>query len=202
MKNYNLMSKPFHQRILKEAQLVDTLDSLMKQVSHPQQLTDLSEEEIQRIVGNASSTTKQLRPALQLARLLGVPQWQQRFTVRLPRDVVQYCRENIDFRSDQQTLLIGLNTKNMITWQKYIDTEVMAHIPACQRFIFRELILRNAASGIIVQIVKNDDLTPTPDQITVAKTVAEAGDVCGIPILDMIYLTASEFLSFKEKGWL
>ncbi|MCG5251363.1 JAB domain-containing protein [Brevibacillus agri] len=202
MRKQPFTSKALHQHILKEAQLVDTLDALMTQVSHPQQLSALSESEIMRIAGSSNINTKELKATLQLANLLAVPQRLQRFTVRLPRDVVQYCRDNIAISSDRNTFLIGLNTKNMISTIKRMGDDTIQSLSSYQRAVFSHLIIHKCASGILVHWRSAGDINPSQEQISLSKQIADAGDVVGISILDAIVMTDTDYLSFKERVWL
>ncbi|MFD2370621.1 JAB domain-containing protein [Brevibacillus sp. GCM10020057] len=185
--------------ILRESDLL-TIQALLHHYDHPNQLKGLSPEDLSEIV-SSSAEGKQLHATLKLAHLLSNPGRQDRFVIRMPRDAYQYCKEKFEMVGDGRTVLLALTTKNHVLSQTTIDEKVMADIPTCQRFIFRELILRNAATGILVQILKEGNLYPTPEQITVAKTIAETGNVCGIAILDVIHMTNSEYLSFKDRGW-
>ncbi|EMT50026.1 MULTISPECIES: JAB domain-containing protein [Brevibacillus] len=185
--------------ILRESDLL-TIQALLHHFDHPNQLKGLSQEDLSEIV-SSSAEGKQLHATLKLAHLLSNPGRQDRFVIRMPRDAYQYCKEKFEMVGDGQAVLLALTTKNHVLSLTTIDEKVMADIPTCQRFIFRELILRNAASGILVHILKEGDLNPTTEQISVAKTITEAGDVCGISILDILHMTGSEYLSFKEKGW-
>ncbi|MED1947203.1 MULTISPECIES: JAB domain-containing protein [Brevibacillus] len=202
MRKQNLTIKPPHQHILKEAQLVDTLEALMMQVTHPQQLTTLSDDDIMRITCISSSTMKQLRATLNLADLLAVPQRRQQYTVRLPRDIVQYCMDNIDLNKDQGTYLFGLNTKNIITTTELITKETMQCFTAYRRTVFRHLIIHTCASGILVHIHSPGDNNPSQEQINLARQISDAGDIMGISILDVIVMTGTDYLSFKERDWL
>ncbi|MGV3138175.1 JAB domain-containing protein [Brevibacillus agri] len=202
MRKQSIPNKTFHGHILKEAQLIDTLDALMIKVSHPKQLTELSEEDIQRMAVGTTSTTKQLRATLQLAHLLAVPQRRQHFTVRLPRDVVQYCRENIINNSYPITYLIGLNTKNMVATTERIPVETMQCLTTYQRAIFRHLIIHKCASVILVHMRSADEINPSHEEINLTKQIASTGDVIGISLLDAILMTHSNYVSFKESGWL
>jgi DNA repair protein RadC len=178
-----------------------TIEALLHHIDHPNQLNGLSPDDLSQIVGS-SLEAKQLHAILQLAQLLSNPGRQDRFVIRMPRDAYQYCKEKIEMGGDCQTILLSLNTKNHITGWTQINAGVIADSPACQRIIFRYLILRNAASGIVVKIQKDGDIHPTPEQIIMARNIIEASEVCGIPILDILNLTDSEYLSFKDKGWI
>ncbi|WP_134686492.1 JAB domain-containing protein [Brevibacillus migulae] len=202
MRKQPFTGKSLHHHILKEAQLVDTLDTLMTTVTHPQQLTDLTEEDIQRIAGNDATATKQLRATLQLAHLFAVPQRRPHFTVRLPKDVVRYCRENITSCGERNTFLIGLNTKNMITTTECIPEETMQSLTTYQRAVFRHLVIHKCASGILVHRYDDGDIHPSQEQIGLSKQIAETGDVVGISILDVLHLTDSDYISYKEHNWL
>ncbi|EST55699.1 hypothetical protein T458_07165 [Brevibacillus panacihumi W25] len=202
MINQPFTSKPHHQHILKEAQLVDAFHTLMTQVSLPQQLTTLSDEDIQRIVGSNATATKQLRATLHLAHLLAVPQKRQHVTVRHPRDIVQYCRDNIAICGERNTFLIGLNTKNMITTTEHIPEETMQRLTTYQRAVFRHLIIHKCASGILVHMLGANDINPSQQEISLVKKVVDAGDTVGISILDLIEATKTDYLSYKERGWL
>ncbi|MFI8713226.1 JAB domain-containing protein [Brevibacillus brevis] len=200
MRKQPFMSKSLHHNILKEAQLVDALDTLMTQVSHPQQLTTFSDEDIQRIAGNNTTTTKQLRATLQLAHLLAVPQKRQLVGIRHPRDIVQYCRDNVTDYGERRSFLIGLNTKNMITTSERIPEEAM-HSPATyQRLVFHHLIIHKCASGILVHMVGAGAINPPLEEVSLVKQIADAGDTVGISILDAIMIAESDFFSFKEHG--
>ncbi|ELK41470.1 JAB domain-containing protein [Brevibacillus agri] len=202
MRKHPLTRKALHQHILKEAQLVDALDTLMTQVSRSQPLTTLADEDIQRIAGSNATATKQLRATLQLAHLLAVPQKRQHFTVRLPRDVVQYCRDSIRSCGERNTFLIGLNTKNMITTTKCIPEETMQSLTTYQRAVFRHLIIHKCAAGILVNFQSGHEINPSLKQASSVKQIAEAANVIGISLLDVIHMTESGYLSFKERGWI
>ncbi|MCC0567537.1 DNA repair protein [Brevibacillus borstelensis] len=202
MRKHPFTRKALHQHILKEAQLVDALDTLMTQVSRSQQLTTLADEDIQRIAGSNATATKQLRATLQLAHLLAVPQIRQHLTVRLPRDVVQYCRDSIRSCGERNTFLIGLNTKNMITTTKCIPEETMQCLTTYQRAVFRHLIIHKCASGILVHKQSAGNVNPSQEQIRLSTQITEAGNIVGISILDVIEVTETDYLSYKERGLL
>ncbi|MGG1660922.1 JAB domain-containing protein [Brevibacillus sp. NRS-1366] len=202
MINQPFTSKPHHQHILKETQLVDAFHTLMTQVSHPQQLTTLSDKDIQRIAGNNATATKQLRATLHLAHLLAVPQKRHHVTVRHPRDIVQYCRDNIATIGERNTFLIGLNTKNMITTTMCIADETMQCLTAYQRAVFRHLIIHKCASGILVHMLSAGDINPSQEEVSLVKQIIAAADVIGISLLDAIVITEVKYLSFKESGWI
>lgn len=199
MRKQPFTSKPLHHNILKEAQLVGTLDTLMTHVSHPQQLTALSNEDIQRIVGSNATATKQLRATLQLAHFLAVPQSRQLVTVRSPGDVVQYCRNSITFGNSRTTFLIGLNTKNMITTMECITEEMMQSLTTFQRAVFRHLIIHQCAFGILIQWHDAGEIDPPQEQINLVKQIVGAGEVIGISILDAIVMNDKDHFSFKEN---
>jgi len=200
MRKQTSTRKPLHQHIMKEAQLADALDALMTQVTHPQQLTSLSESEIKRIAGSSSFTSKQLQATLQLANLFNVPERQLRYSVRLPRDVVQYCRDNIGLSNDRGTYLLGLNTKNMITTTECIPEETMQSLTTYQRAVFRHLIIHKCASGILVHWHDGGSINPSQGEVSLVKQIADASDTVGIAILDAIVLSERDFFSFKEHG--
>ncbi|RNB53523.1 DNA repair protein [Brevibacillus gelatini] len=200
MSIFRHVKKPIHQFILNETALVDTVKPLLKYYDGSRVIKTVSEEEISQIVGVSISEAKELQAILQLAHLLSSPDKPDRYTIRMPRDAYKYCNEKIEMGGDCQTILLSLSTKNHVVNLTYIDTEAMVEISTYQRFVFRHLILRNAASGILVHIEKEGDLNPTPEQITEARIIAQAGDICGIPLLDVINITQSEYLSFKDKG--
>ncbi|MCM3623996.1 DNA repair protein [Brevibacillus borstelensis] len=200
MRMHHITRKTLHQHILKEAQLIDTIDTLMATYSHPQELASLSDDDIQRIAGSNATFTKQLRTTLRLAHLLAVPQRRQHFTVRLPRDVVQYCRSNITSCDERTTFLIGLNTKNMITTTECIPEETMQSVTTYQRAVFRHLIIHKCASGILVHMRSAGDINPSQEEVSLVKQITDTSDTIGLSILDSIVLSESDFFSFKEHG--
>ena len=72
--------------------------------------------------------------------------------------------------------------------------------PASPRDIFREAILRNAASIIITHNHPSGSASPSQADMDTTRTVADAGRLIGIPLLDHI-ITGNGFYSFKENGF-
>ncbi|WP_071130664.1 RadC family protein [Enterococcus timonensis] len=104
----------------------------------------------------------------------------------------------------QQEHLIGiyLNTKNEIIKQETLFIGSLNQSIAHPREIFKGAIKSSAANIILAHNHPSGNLTPSANDLTFTKRVAEIGELMGIPLLDHLIVGESDYLSLKEEGFI
>jgi DNA repair protein RadC len=66
--------------------------------------------------------------------------------------------------------------------------------------VFREAVRQNAPSIIVVHNHPSGDPSPSPDDVSLTKTLRQAGDLLQIELLDHIVIGDRRFSSLKQLG--
>jgi DNA repair protein RadC len=66
--------------------------------------------------------------------------------------------------------------------------------------VFREAVRQIAPSIIVVHNHPSGDPSPAPDDVSLSKTLRQAGDVLQIELLDHIVIGDHRFASLKQLG--
>jgi DNA repair protein RadC len=68
------------------------------------------------------------------------------------------------------------------------------------RDVFRVAILANAAGVILAHSRRSGDATPNDDDIAIARNLACAAHVIGVPVLDYVVIAGDRHVSVRETG--
>ncbi len=68
------------------------------------------------------------------------------------------------------------------------------------RDIFREAIIHNSISFIIVHNHPSGDSTPSINDVEITKTIAESGKIIGIPMNDHVIIGKMNIIVFRWVG--
>ena len=68
------------------------------------------------------------------------------------------------------------------------------------RDVFRVPILANAAGVILAHSRRSGDATPSADDIAVARKLADAAEIVGVPVLDYVVIAADQHVSLRQTG--
>ncbi|MCS1384395.1 DNA repair protein RadC [Lysinibacillus sphaericus] len=162
-------------------------------------LLDVTEEELLNIKGIGKVKAQQIIAALQLARMNPVTT-EQRFRIRSPQDAYDYLKD-MQHLQQEHFVVLGLNTKNEVTFRKTIFMGSLNASICHPREIMKELIKRSCASAILSHNHPSGDTAPSPEDIQVTERLIEAGLIIGIDIVDHIIVGSNKYLSMKEKGY-
>ena len=114
--------------------------------------------------------------------------------------------------ADAYQLMRFLSTKDVefgyiIIMRKYrvIDTRKISEGGLTQtcidgRIVFRELLMQNATSYILVHNHPSGSLNPSREDDELTKRINEASDIVGIKLIDHIIIGNGNYYSYKEQG--
>jgi DNA repair protein RadC len=115
-------------------------------------------------------------------------------TIRSPQDVWDFVNDMHNLKKEYLRGLY-LNIKNQIIHDEIISIGTIDQSIAHPRDIFSPAIKYHAAAMIIVHNHPSGDTTPSQADISLTKTIKEAGDLLSIAVLDHIIVTKSGYRS-------
>lgn len=143
-----------------------------------------------------------IKPATALGRF--IREVVQPYTTTSPADVACYLQENVFIPFDQckqeELWVLCLNTRNRITHDAMIYRGNVNSSVIRIAEIFRPAILVNSMSIILSHNHPSGDPSPSPEDVQVSRTTAEAGQLLGIEVLDHLIIGQGQWVSLKERG--
>ena len=104
---------------------------------------------------------------------------------------------NIDY-SQENFLLICLNTKNKIIYSENIFKGGLNACLICPKTLFRKALLKNSNSIIIAHNHPSNSLKPSEEDKEVFNKLKEIGDILDLKVLDSIIFNKNKFYSLEN----
>jgi DNA repair protein RadC len=177
-----------------------TIEEIFTRFPSIQELIEVTEDELMLIKGIGPARSRQIVSALKLATMLHVPQ-QNPYCIQSPKDVYEYVRD-MQFLAQEHLVLLGLNIKNHVLFRETVFIGSLNCAIVHPREIFKKLIRRSCASGLIIHNHPSGDPTPSREDIEVTKRLVEVGNVTGIQIIEHLIIGKGCYVSLVEKGHL
>jgi DNA repair protein RadC len=152
----------------------------------------------QRGVGPAKAA--QIKAAIELGGRMSRAKPLVRDTIHSPADVFDRVGFEMSALDQEHLRVLDLDTRNRIIHEHnlYIGSLNSSTVRVAE--LFRSAIQRNAASIIIVHNHPSGDPSPSPEDVTLTRTVIQSGKLLDIPLLDHVVIGQGKFISMKEKG--
>lgn len=176
--------------------------ALLKQCGSLRNLMDMSMEELTAIRGIGPAKAVQLRAGIELGRRISRSSPADTVTVRRPQDAADYVMDELRYLKKEHFVCLFLNTKNHIIARETLSVGTLNASLVHPREVFRAAIQRSSASIICAHNHPSGDPTPSPEDISLTKRLAEAGQLVGIEVLDHLVIGDGKYISLKEQGFL
>ena len=102
-------------------------------------------------------------------------------------------------RDKEHVWVIGVNVRNIV---KYIDLVSLGTLNASlvhPREVFRLAVMQGVAFVILAHNHPSGESSPSEEDKSITRRLAEAGQILGIPVLDHIIITTTQHTSFKNQ---
>lgn len=119
--------------------------------------------------------------------------------ISCPADTLAFVQE-IRSQDREHFLAIYLNARNQVLRSEVVSIGSLSASIVHPREVFVPAIKHVAASIILAHNHPSGDTTPSKEDIELTRRMVEAGGIMGLDILDHIIVSASDFLSLKERG--
>lgn len=126
----------------------------------------------------------------------------QALHIRVPNDIYEFVRFEMENLEQEQLRVITLNTKNRLlsahmVYQGSVHTTVVRLAE-----VFRPAILANASGLVIVHNHPSGDCSPSPEDAAITREIVKVGQLLDIDVVDHVIVGRGKpgFFSLKERG--
>jgi len=163
-------------------------------------LARLSFSDLVRESGIGEAKAAEIMATFQLALRLHALQPEERPYVRSPADVNNLLGAEMALLDQEHLRVVLLNTRNQVLAVTEVYKGNVSSSLVRTAEVFREAIRQNAPSIIVVHNHPSGDPSPSPDDVSLTKTLHQAGALLQIELLDHVVIGDRRFASLKQLG--
>ena len=97
--------------------------------------------------------------------------------------------------------VLGLDVRHRVVIDRCVARGTLTSVEVHPRDTFRQLIQAGAAAALFCHNHPSGDPTPSPDDIALTARLREAGEICGIRVLDHIIVAEDGYESLAARNW-
>lgn len=156
--------------------------------------------DVQQQHGIGPAKAAQIKAAIELGRRLTLESPEERPTIHSPADVATLVQYEMSALEQEELWVLLLDTRNRVlhTARLYRGSLNSSQVRVGE--LFKEAIRRNSAAIIVVHNHPSGDPTPSPDDVSITRSIVEAGRLLDIQVLDHLVIGRGRFVSLKERG--
>lgn len=122
----------------------------------------------------------------------------ERIIINKPNDIAKILIPRYRYATQENFIIVLLNTKNEIISINDISTGSLNASIAEPREVFREVLKYPTSAAILAHNHPSGNPNPSVKDIKITKKLVNAGKILGIDILDHIIIGDNEFRSLKQ----
>lgn len=155
-----------------------------------------SVDELSRIHGIGKIKASQVLACLELTSryLVGI----NADEIKAPEDAIKHLA-HLKFEEQEHFVVLTLNSGNQVMRTHEITTGLVNQTPAHAREVFARAIEDRAVSIIVAHNHPSGNTSPSPDDISLTKSLIKAGKILGIPVIDHIIISKGGFTSLCRQ---
>ena len=150
--------------------------------------------------GLGPAKAAQIKAAIELGHRLGLEAPEERATIHSPADIAALVQYEMSGLMQEHLRVIVLDTRNRVLSIEKLYVGSLNSSTVRVGELFRAAIQRNAAAIILVHNHPSGDPSPSPEDVNLTRTAAQAGKMLDIEVLDHIVIGRGKHVSLKEKG--
>jgi DNA repair protein RadC len=179
---------------------VEVGNRLLKELGGLPGLHRAAYEQVLAEHGIGPAKAAQIKAAIELGRRLAVSTPEDRPTVHSPSDAANLVLYEMAALEQEELWVMLLDTRNRVlsTPSVYRGSLNSSQIRVGE--LFKAAIRANAASIIVLHNHPSGDPTPSPDDVSVTRSIVEAGKILDIDVLDHLVIGHNRWVSLKERG--
>jgi len=164
-----------------------------------------AQEIMERMRGHGIGPAKaaEICAAMELGRRIAQPAADRRAGMRQvtsSRDIFELCRPRYKAATQEEFLLLVLNTKNRVQKEVAVSLGTLNSSIVHPRDVFRHALREAAAAVIFVHNHPSGDPSPSQEDILLTARLVDAGKLLGIQVLDHVIIGSHEWYSFADHG--
>jgi DNA repair protein RadC len=150
--------------------------------------------------GIGEAKAAQIKAAIELGRRLVAEAPEERASVRNPADAAELVRYEMSALDQEELRVILLDTRNRVIGKVTVYRGSLNSSQVRVGEVFKPAIRASAAAIIVVHNHPSGDPTPSPDDVTVTRSIVSAGKLLDVDVLDHLVIGQGRFVSLKERG--
>ncbi len=120
--------------------------------------------------------------------------------LRSAEEVHAFFKGYYKHHDKEECVAILLDAKNRPMALHSVSIGSIDQAVCIPRDVFKAAILANAVSIIMVHNHPSGDPTPSREDMVWSERIAKAGEILGIPLLDVVIIGDDRHVSLREKG--
>ena len=151
--------------------------------------------------GLSEAKACQLLAAMELGRRFVSLAPEERVVINSPQDVANLLMAEMATLEQEHLRALLLNTKNEVLGIQEIYVGNVNSSVVRPAEVFRPAVRYNATSMIVAHNHPSGDPTPSSEDISITKSLVEAGELMGVELLDHLVIgSGNRFVSLNELG--
>lgn len=157
-------------------------------------------QELQRVQGIGEVKAIEIQSALELGRRMILATMEQRPQIKSPADAAQLFMLDMGRLEQEEVRTMLLDTRLRVIATPVIYQGSVNAVSMRVSEVFREAIRHNCTAMIVAHNHPSGDPNPSAEDISVTKTLVQAGKLLDIEVLDHMVVAQNRFVSLKERG--
>lgn len=150
--------------------------------------------------GIGPAKAAQIQAAIELGRRLSLLDSDDRTQISKPQDVADLVQYEMASFSQEHLWVLLLDTRNRVISIERLYKGSLNSSTVRVGELFRAAIQKNAASIILVHNHPSGDPTPSPEDVQLTRSAAQAGKLMDVEVLDHLVIGQHRFVSLKERN--
>jgi len=163
-------------------------------------LARLSVKDLTKIKGIGEAKAISIISALELGRRRKESAAPGRPRITNSIDVVEMMKQDLLDLNHEEFWIVILNRANYVLRKNKISSGGISGTVADPKLIFKSALDHGGSSIVLVHNHPSGNLQPSQADITLTKTLKEAGKFLEIPVLDHIIVSDNSYFSFADEG--
>ena len=121
-------------------------------------------------------------------------------TISGPGDAACFMRGLLRDEAREHFLALYLNSAHYIVSFSLVSVGSTTSAPVSAGVIFQGALLVGACAIIVGHNHPSGELQPSTEDVTVTRRLKQAGELLGMPLLDHVLFSDTDYVSFHERG--
>ncbi|MFN0146356.1 MAG: DNA repair protein RadC [Dehalococcoidia bacterium] len=181
--------------------VIDLARSLLETIGGLPGLVRAEAKTLQRARGLGPAKAAQLAAAIELGRRVQQIDPDSRPKLVTPDQVFQLLGARLLGRAKEELYVLALDTRSRLLGAANPIHGGVNHVPMHTADVFREAIVLEAVSIILVHNHPSGDPRPSAQDVAATKAVIAAGVLLGIEVMDHVIIGQGRFVSMQREGY-
>jgi DNA repair protein RadC len=160
-------------------------------------LIEVSVEQLLAFKNIGFAKAVSIKALCEIALRINLTEKKKSTSIKTPEDVFKLINKELYGKRKEKLYLISLDARNKVISKDVVSIGTISEALVHPREVYKQALLRNAVSIILVHNHPSSDTTPSTEDILVTERVAQAGVLLGVSLVDHIIVSDTDYCSLK-----